>query len=260
MKKNADIEAFAERPLCNAPTKHGGPCQSRAMRNSTRCRSHGGNTPAAIDAARVRALRQADPLMAKLHAIAFDDTKPPQVQLEAIKHALKVTGAFETAKSIEIDVVGTGERTFMDFVGDALVDVEEDDDDPNVWDAEVIEDDDTTPLVPREDFDAPPMSRHDRAVFREVERNRRTVSPGDARSRTERLNAEREALDLIDRPRRSTGRSDDDGAMYSQQEREDEQVRRVREAERRLNDERNGGRRARNTEATMSQPTRRKRR
>lgn len=167
MRKKNEIEAFAERPLCKAPTKSGGPCQSRAMRNSSRCRSHGGNTPAAIDAARVRALRQADPLMAKLHALAFNDNMPPQVQLEAIKHALKVTGAFEGKQAVEIELIGASKaKTFEDFAVETLIDVAEDDDDfdayaQDIVDAEIVTDD-----------DPPLMTRHDRAAFSEVERVR----------------------------------------------------------------------------------------
>lgn len=190
MRRNSEIEAFAERPLCNAPTKSGGPCQSRAMRNSSRCRSHGGATPAAIDAARVRALRQADPLMAKLHAIAFNDDMPPQVQLEAIKHALKVTGAFESKQSVEIDLVGKPhEKTFEDWIGEALTLVDEDDEDEplpaiapeDIQDAEVVTDE-----------EPPLLSRRDRAMFAEVERahSRRPPSTSDA----ERAQAEAAAM------------------------------------------------------------------
>lgn len=189
--------AFADRPLCNAPTKSGGSCLNHAMRNSTRCRSHGGNTPAAIDAARVRALRQADPLMAKLHAIAFDDNMPPQVQLEAIKHALKVTGAFEAKQTIQVDV-GTNEpKSFEAFVGEAVIDVEEEDwdespralpaapGDMDVVDADIIEE----PQL---------MNRHDRLAFAEVDREKRRAPVGltrnsDAQAAYEAIRVEQEA-------------------------------------------------------------------
>lgn len=92
--------------------------------------------------------------------------------------------------------VGVTQRTFMDFVGDALVDVEEDDDDddPNVWDAKVVDDDNTTPLTPRKDFVAPPMNRYDRALATEVERNHsRRGRPGD-RTDEQRAQAEAELM------------------------------------------------------------------
>ena len=262
MTRNSEIEAFAERPLCNAPTKSGGPCQSRAMRNSTRCRSHGGNTPAAIDAARVRALRQADPLMAKLHAIAFDDTKPPAVQLEAIKHAIKVTGAFETKQGIELEVVGAPrEKTFLDFVGDALVDVEEDDDEPlpaieypDVVDAEVVTDD-----------EPPLLTRHDRAAFAEVERSReRRVRPGGMTDE-QRARAEAQAMAELKRSDAADRQADVDrdreamllakaNGTWNPSSRGDA----MREAAK--TDEQTGKRRARVTDATFSEDRRRKRR
>ncbi|EYT59714.1 hypothetical protein D514_0108115 [Microbacterium sp. UCD-TDU] len=154
-------------------------------------------------------------------------------------------------------------KSFLDFVGDALVDVA-DDDDSNIVDAVVIEDDDA-PLVPRDPDAAYQGNRHDRAVFAEVERAR-SRDPKHALSQVERARmeaAERETLGgapASARSRRAGGRSDDDTAMAEQQDREDAELQRVRRAERERNANQAGDRHVRNSEATMSQPRKRQRR
>ncbi|MFC8682556.1 hypothetical protein ACFT30_13635 [Microbacterium ureisolvens] len=139
--------------------------------------------------------------MAKLHAIAFNDKMPPQVQLEAIKHALKVTGAFEAKQTIQVDV-GTNERTFADFVGDAIIDVEEEDwdeaqlalppsqADVDVVDADVVDDYDEQPI----------QNRHDRAAFAEVER----AKPAPRRSRKQAEADAEEAAVFAEQERRES--------------------------------------------------------
>ncbi|WP_344066059.1 hypothetical protein [Microbacterium pumilum] len=217
--------------------------------------------------------------MAKLHAIAFNDEMPPQVQLEAIKHALKVTGAFEAKQSVEIDMIGKPrEKTFEDFAMEALVDVlqpgddgyEEDlleklqwhrqalTEDSNVIDAEVIED----VIVSRAKLspDEPPIqNRHDRALTAEVAQSQRTRRPGAGQPKRPPT-ADYADLDAptSDRPVGSF-RSDDVEAMNDQTDHEEAEVERVKEAERQRNLKRIV-KTPRNGTATMSTPTRRRQR
>ena len=108
------------------------------MPNMTRCASHGGNIPAVVAAAHTRGMMAADRFMAKLHEIAFDDSQPPAVQLEAIKQGL-VHAGFTGKQVVELTV--SKEKTYEDVLEGVLVDVAEDtDEDPNVIDADVVED------------------------------------------------------------------------------------------------------------------------
>lgn len=136
-------------------------------------------------------MRAADPLMAKLHSIAFNDKMPPQVQLEAIKHALKVTGAFESTKNVQLDVVGSGKRSFEDVSADVVMDLSMGDDD--ILDAEVVDDhtDDHDPAA-----DAERWEREDAARERAAERARMVdprralaSAPSGAQSRRDREEA-----------------------------------------------------------------------
>jgi hypothetical protein len=148
-------------------------------------------------------------------------------------------------------------KSFADWVGEAIIDVESGDLDPDVILAEVIEDD-VTPLVPRDEL----QTRHDRNAFAEVERaaqaQARERRPGGM-SDADRGRIEAEALGLAPRRERSrrVARSDDAQAMAEQQDAEDAVLRRVKAAERRRNEDRRSTRRARTSEAEISQPRRR---
>lgn len=239
MNRNGRDVSLTDRPLCNAPTKHGGLCQSRAMRNSTRCRSHGGRTPAAIDAARVRAMMAADPLVAEVHKIAMDAKQPPNVRVEALKLAIKLTGAFEGKQSVELSVLGAPKAmTFEDLVGSALIDVAETDE----GDLYVEYRDGTSKLVPRaslddrtgifmdvgwdaddeplalpaahsedivdaevvEEWHEPVQTKYDRAAFAEADRQRRAPAQRTSEDRA-RIEAE-----LMRRHERGEEITDDD--------------------------------------------------
>jgi hypothetical protein len=198
---------------------------------------------------------QADNLMAALLKIALDDKQPVQHRLVAIRDGLDRANLAGT-QNVEVTVEKG--KTFEDWVGDAVIDVEvEIDDDSNVIDAVVIDDEFSSPLVPRDEV----QTRHDRAVFAEVERSRAIQPRPGAMSESERARLEAEALGLAprqDRPRRKGGaRSDDVNAMNAQQDAEDAQLERVKAAERRRNEERRKDRRPRTSEATISQPQRR---
>ncbi|WP_336646275.1 hypothetical protein [Microbacterium sp. USHLN186] len=249
---------------CTAHSKHTGEqCRRFAMRGLRVCVVHGGATRQAKAKAAQRiqeASGYAADLLVELMANPDIDVKTrTQIAQDLLnrsgvseKHILelqpKAMSPFERAV-LTAYVNEDGNPAFVDdgeggmkavnpgggISSDVIMDLNVVDD-PNIWDAEVVIDDDTTPLVPREE-----QSRHDRAVFREVERARRSTPQGDSRTRAEMIAAEEEALGVAAaRParQRATGRSNDDTAMRSQQDREDDEVRRVREAERRLNAER----------------------
>jgi hypothetical protein len=192
----------------------------------------------------------ADAAAAKLIEMIHSKKVADNVKLAAVRDLLDRANLAGT-QNIE---VGVTKRTFEDFIGDAIIDVEPDDYD-NVFDAEVIEDD-PEPLVPRDE-----ANRHDRAVFAEVERSRAIQPRPGAMSESERRRIEAEALGLAprsDRPRRKAGaRSDDVQAMNAQQDAEDAELERVKAAERRRNEERRKDRRPRTSEATISQAQRR---
>lgn len=147
----------------------------------------------------------ADPLVAEVHKIAMDAKQPPNVRVEALKLAIKLTGAFEAKQNVELSVLGAPKTmTFEDLAGSALVDVAETDE----GDLYVEYRDGSSKLVPRssiddrtgvfmdldmdeplalpvarsedivdaevvEDWPQPVVNKRDRAVFAEVERDRR---------------------------------------------------------------------------------------
>ncbi|WP_104195224.1 hypothetical protein [Cryobacterium sp. M25] len=89
-------------------------------------------------AAQVRLLMRADDLMSALLRIALDDKQPVQARLVAIRDGLDRAGL---ASKQEIEIAMTPKRTYEDVLDGVLVDVAEDtDEDPNVIDADVVED------------------------------------------------------------------------------------------------------------------------
>ncbi|MEV8265642.1 HGGxSTG domain-containing protein [Microbacterium sp. NPDC077057] len=171
--------------LCTASRRNGEPCLNYAIKGATVCRMHGGSAPQVRRAAQVRILMASDLAAKKMVELMSNPKVDDRVKLAAAKDLLDRANLAGT-QNIE---VGVTKRTFEDFVGDALVDAAEDDD-SNVWDAEVIDDDDTTPLVPRDEV----QNRHDRAVFAEVERNHsRRARPGD-KTDEQRARAEADLL------------------------------------------------------------------
>lgn len=180
--------------VCTATRRDGSQCTNFAIKGATVCRMHGGSAPQVRRAAQVRLLMQADNLMGALLKIALNEKLPVQHRLVAIRDGLDRANLAGT-QNVEVTVEKG--KSFEDYVGDALVDVEEDDDDddPNVWDADVIEDDDA-PLVPRDPNAAYQGNRHDRAVFAEVERAH-SRDPKHALSQVERARMEAEERVLL---------------------------------------------------------------
>ncbi|STZ58800.1 Uncharacterised protein [Mycolicibacterium tokaiense] len=73
---------------CVGHKRDGNQCQKLAIKGATVCRTHGGATRHVKAAARVRIENAQNKLVGKLIQFAFDDTKPPEVQLRAIRDAL----------------------------------------------------------------------------------------------------------------------------------------------------------------------------
>lgn len=178
----------------------------------------------------------ADPLVAEVHKIAMDAKQPPNVRVEALKLALKLTGAFEGKQTVELSVLGAPKAmTFADLTGSALVDVAETDE----GDLYVEYQDGRTKLVPRaaiddrtgvfmdldmedeplalpaarsedivdaevvEEWHEPVRTKRDRAAFAETDRARR--APAQTNEERARVEAE-----LIRRHERGEEITDDD--------------------------------------------------
>ncbi|BCI86063.1 hypothetical protein PJJ30_28010 [Mycobacterium kansasii] len=77
---------------CAAHKRNGERCRKFAIMGSTVCRTHGGATRHVKNRARVRVENASDRLMGRLIQFAFDDTKPPDIQLRAMRDALDRAG------------------------------------------------------------------------------------------------------------------------------------------------------------------------
>lgn len=86
-RQDALLEANEDR-RCVAHRSDGGRCRKFAIYGSTVCRTHGGATKHVKQKARIRVENAQNKLVGKLIEFAFDDTKPPEVQLRAIRDAL----------------------------------------------------------------------------------------------------------------------------------------------------------------------------
>lgn len=128
--------------LCTARRKRDAqPCTNFAVLGASVCRMHGGSAPQVIRAAQVRLLMASDRLMAQLLLIAEDKSEPTPVRLAAIRDALDRAG-LGAKQQIEIEA---RVETWEQKVQAAVVDWSELAElmpaaDPNVIDAEVVED------------------------------------------------------------------------------------------------------------------------
>ncbi|MFB1298801.1 hypothetical protein ACAG24_025185 [Mycobacterium sp. pW049] len=77
---------------CVATNSRGERCRKFAIYGATVCRTHGGATKRFKEAARIRVENASNRLIGKLIEFAFDDTKPPDVQLKAIQNSLDRAG------------------------------------------------------------------------------------------------------------------------------------------------------------------------
>jgi hypothetical protein len=86
-RHDAVLAANPER-RCVGKNADGQQCRKFAIMGSTVCKSHGGATEHIKSAARIRVENAQHKLIGKLIDFAYDDTKPPDVQLRAIRDAL----------------------------------------------------------------------------------------------------------------------------------------------------------------------------
>lgn len=125
---------------CAALNRNGDPCQRPPLASSNVCRAHGGAAPQVKRAAQMRILQASDRAAARLEAIMEDTTAPTAVRLAAARDLLDragVVGKQELELSANVSV------SVWDNIEGLTIDVYEDgDDDPNVIEAEVVEDDD----------------------------------------------------------------------------------------------------------------------
>ncbi|MDR3658504.1 MAG: hypothetical protein P4L48_23520 [Mycobacterium sp.] len=113
-RRDAELSAHPENQ-CVGHKKNGERCRKYAIRGSTVCRTHGGATKHVRDRARVRVQNASDRLVSKLIEFAFDDTKPPDTQLRAIRDALDRAGMQPTT-TVEIGIAKPYETVF-DSIG-----------------------------------------------------------------------------------------------------------------------------------------------
>lgn len=197
------LDRMESKTLCTANRRNGEKCLNYAIKGATVCRMHGGSAPQVRAAAQVRLLMSADKLMAALLKIALNEKVPLQHRLVAIRDGLDRA---DLGGKTSVEVTVEKGKTFEDFVGEAIIDVEAEDDE-HVLDAEVIEDDE--PLVPRDPAHRYEGNRHDRAVFAGVERaaERRQMAGMTGRmTEQQKLEALRKAAPAEDRSDVTRGR------------------------------------------------------
>jgi len=163
---------------CTARKRNGDPCGNAAMNGSTVCRMHGGAAPQVKRRAQQRILEASDKAAAHLVAMMQDKTIPPAVQLAAARDLLDRAGL---AGKQELELSANVSVSVWDNIEGLTIDVYEDgDDDPNVIDAEVVEDD-----------DAAEAARDAAMLARQAERDRakrrigRSVPPNATRAETD---------------------------------------------------------------------------
>jgi hypothetical protein len=168
---------------CTARKRNGDPCGNAAMNGSTVCRMHGGAAPQVKRRAQQRILEASDKAAAHLVAMMQDKTIPPAVQLAAARDLLDRAGL---AGKQELELSANVSVSVWDNIEGILIDVEEEGDDfdkspddPNVIDAEVVED------------DAAEAARDAAMLARQAERDRakrrtgRSVPPNATRAETD---------------------------------------------------------------------------
>lgn len=102
---------------CVATNSRGEQCRKFAIYGGTVCRTHGGATKRVKEAARVRVENASNRLMGKLIEFAFDDTKPPDVQLKAIQNSLDRAGLKPPAEV----VLSQGDKQPYEEIFDGIV-------------------------------------------------------------------------------------------------------------------------------------------
>lgn len=179
------VDRMDDHNLCTAKRRNGKPCLNYAINGSNVCRMHGGAAPQVRAAAQVRILMASDLAAKKLVDLMESPKVDDRVKLAAAKDLLDRAN-LAGKQSIEVGVVQP--KSFEDWIGEAIVDTEEDDDEyaplvlppgrEDIVDADVVEDE-------------PAMNRHDRAAFVEVSR---APKPQKRTPERAKLDAEEEAI------------------------------------------------------------------
>lgn len=99
---------------CVAIKTNGERCRKYAIMGSTVCKTHGGSARHIVNKARVRVEMASNRLMGKLIEVAFDDTKPAAVQLDAIKDSLNRAG-LKPREQVEVGPITAAEEIFSDI-------------------------------------------------------------------------------------------------------------------------------------------------
>lgn len=99
---------------CVATNARGERCRRFAIHGSTVCKSHGGSTRHIVNKARIRVEMASNKLMGKLVEFAFDDNKPPAVQLDAIKDSLNRAG-LKPRETVEFGIAKPFEEIYADI-------------------------------------------------------------------------------------------------------------------------------------------------
>lgn len=107
------LEKNSER-RCTAMNAKGNRCRKIAIYGSNVCRNHGGSARQVVSKARVRVEMASNRLMGKLIEIAFDDSKPAAVQLDAIKDGLNRAG-LKPREQVEVGPITPAEEIFADI-------------------------------------------------------------------------------------------------------------------------------------------------
>ncbi|MEZ0384793.1 hypothetical protein [Mycobacterium sp. pW045] len=110
-------KGYANKPerRCTATNRRGEQCRKFAINGSSVCRTHGGATRHVKNKARVRIEMAANRLVGKELEIAFDDNRPPAVQLDAIKDSLNRAGIVKPTQ-VEVGPMTSFETVFDDIV------------------------------------------------------------------------------------------------------------------------------------------------
>lgn len=162
--------------VCTATRRDGTPCTNFAINGAKVCRMHGGSAPQVRAAAQVRILMASDTAVAKL--VKLLSSKDERVVLAAAKDLADRANLAGT-QNVEI---GVTKRDFSDVTADVVMDLDWDDNDTDVIDAEVVEFDE--PETDEERW-AREDQQHQR--IKEIERMKR----GQPSSTAPDLNAQR---------------------------------------------------------------------
>lgn len=152
-RRDAELSRHPENQ-CVGHKKNGERCRKYAIRGSTVCRTHGGATKHVRDRARVRVQNASDRLVSKLIEFAFDDTKPPDTQLRAIRDALDRAGMQPTTQ-VEIGIAKPWETVFETIGGTPGDEFRTD---PDAWDSAGLGANDVEDVEDVGVFSPPPKS------------------------------------------------------------------------------------------------------